>query len=362
MGYSFFSSGRLFECFCLFLPTMEELIQYIEQLLRTNDCVIVPQWGAFITTSCEATIQKEQHLFLPPRKLIAFNTSIKHDDGLIVSLWVQKHQVSEGEARWQIQLAVDDMKRELKSKRELLLGKVGRMYINERSELQFECLADENFFPDYFGLQSFRCLEWRYLEEEPSYTRKESHKQEYIHIRIRRYHVQQFMVACIAAFLLLLVSKPVETPVKDYASLLTTVATPIVSADPVVSVLEVKEEQNIVLSEVENEPVVAEEPVIVAEPLVPATSIEKPIKKEIKKNQRTYYIVVGSVTSSEEAVEIIAEQKSKGYSETSSIAGNGRIRIYVKTFTDRTQAEAYLDAYRVANPQNADAWLLSLRK
>lgn len=354
---------------------MDEAIQYIEELLRTNECVIIPGLGGFVAVSVEARMQKEEHLFLPPHKEISFNLSLRHDDELLLSMWVERQKLTKSEARLKMQTVVGEMWRELTANRQLQLGKIGRIYYNERSEICFESMVDEFFFPDYFGLQPFRCLEWRYLEDAAAYSSSEKEVQkEYIHIRIPRYHLRQWMVGAAIMLVLMLISKPVETSVTDYASLIpsacqTQVAvreTPVVQIVPVVSDLETE----ITPSSSEKTESVQEEvsakhtETIVSSPSVQSKTVVESVKepeKTVKKpaNKRTYYIVIGSVTTAKEAQELIVKQKAKGYVETASITCDGRIRVYVKHFADRAEAEAYLNTFRDKNPQQADAWLFS---
>ena len=53
---------------------MIELAQHIEALLLENDCVIVPNFGGFVAHYAPATYVKEENLFLPPTRIIGFNS------------------------------------------------------------------------------------------------------------------------------------------------------------------------------------------------------------------------------------------------------------------------------------------------
>ena len=55
---------------------MIELAQHIEALLLENDCVIVPNFGGFVAHYAPATYVKEEHLFLPPTRIIGFNSQL----------------------------------------------------------------------------------------------------------------------------------------------------------------------------------------------------------------------------------------------------------------------------------------------
>ena len=53
----------------------------VAELLHYNDCVIVPNFGAFVLKSKSAHIQKNE--FFPPSKYVSFNVMLKDNDGLL---------------------------------------------------------------------------------------------------------------------------------------------------------------------------------------------------------------------------------------------------------------------------------------
>ena len=65
---------------------MIELAQHIEALLLENDCVIVPGFGGFVAHYAPATHVKEENLFLPPTRIIGFNSQLKLNTGCELSL------------------------------------------------------------------------------------------------------------------------------------------------------------------------------------------------------------------------------------------------------------------------------------
>ncbi|MGB1248512.1 MAG: hypothetical protein ACPG4Z_06470, partial [Chitinophagales bacterium] len=54
---------------------------HIIRLLRDNECVVVPHFGAFILKPRAASISGNK--IFPPHKNIAFNKNLKQDDGLL---------------------------------------------------------------------------------------------------------------------------------------------------------------------------------------------------------------------------------------------------------------------------------------
>ena len=53
----------------------------VAKLLHSNECVIVPNFGAFVLKAKSAYIQKNE--FFPPSKYVSFNAMLKDNDGLL---------------------------------------------------------------------------------------------------------------------------------------------------------------------------------------------------------------------------------------------------------------------------------------
>ena len=58
---------------------------YISDLLYRYECVIIPDFGAFLTNSVSAQIHESTHTFYPPKKVISFNEQLKNNDGLLAN-------------------------------------------------------------------------------------------------------------------------------------------------------------------------------------------------------------------------------------------------------------------------------------
>ena len=86
---------------------MIELAQHIEALLLENDCVIVPNFGGFVAHYAPATYVKEENLFLPPTRIIGFNSQLKLNDGVLVQSYMSAHDTSFADATRMVEKEVD---------------------------------------------------------------------------------------------------------------------------------------------------------------------------------------------------------------------------------------------------------------
>ena len=65
---------------------------YIAELLKSRDCVIVPEFGGFVGNYAKAKINPVSNRFDPPFRKVSFNKLLTHNDGLLASFVAQKEQ------------------------------------------------------------------------------------------------------------------------------------------------------------------------------------------------------------------------------------------------------------------------------
>ena len=79
------------------------ITNYLIELLNDHECVVVPEFGAFISKRHSATIDYATHRFMPPYKEVAFNKMLSNNDGLLVGMIAEKEHISEELALAKIQ-------------------------------------------------------------------------------------------------------------------------------------------------------------------------------------------------------------------------------------------------------------------
>ena len=126
--------------------------QYISELLFTNDCVIVPGLGGFVANTRSAFLNPAQHTFSPPTKKIAFNASLRVNDGLLAHYVSRSGKVSYQEAINAVQQYVDDIFRLLAIGEKIEIQNIGFISLDIEQHIQFEPDASTNFLMDSFGL------------------------------------------------------------------------------------------------------------------------------------------------------------------------------------------------------------------
>ncbi|TXD49675.1 SPOR domain-containing protein [Polaribacter sp. IC073] len=127
------------------------LANYINDLLYRYDCVIVPDFGGFVTNRIGAKLNSDTHTFYPPTKQIAFNSHLTHNDGLLANYIASTEQISFEKAATAISLSVVKWRNELQ-KNAIQLENLGAISLNENQQIIFEPRKEVNFLTASFGL------------------------------------------------------------------------------------------------------------------------------------------------------------------------------------------------------------------
>jgi len=127
----------------------------IAELLRTNDCVIVPGLGGFVANYLPAFIHPEHHTFNPPSRQIAFNVRLNANDGLLAHYISQKQQIPYTEATQLIDKEVISTLSRLSIGDKITIEGIGLLFADKENHLQFLPQDNLNLLDDAFGLPSF---------------------------------------------------------------------------------------------------------------------------------------------------------------------------------------------------------------
>lgn len=132
-----------------------QLETYISDLLYRYECVIVPDFGAFITERKSATINQDTHSFYPPRKIVAFNEQIQNNDGLLARYIADVEKVPFEVAVQKIKKRVKALKSYLTQGETVTFNNIGEIIFNNEGKIVFEPSYNLNYLTDAFGLSQF---------------------------------------------------------------------------------------------------------------------------------------------------------------------------------------------------------------
>lgn len=194
---------------------MNELARHIESLLLDNDCVVVPQFGGFVTQHVAAERIEDEGLFLPPMRTVRFNPDLQANDGLLVGSLMKTYRITESEAKRKLHALVLELRQTLLENTSCDFGSMGVFTQNEDGEVSFAPCQAGTVCPALYGLDAlhFPKLQAPSLPEETKepteqkqpFIKKDEH---HITIRINRRLVNYLTAAVAAIVLFFLFSTP----------------------------------------------------------------------------------------------------------------------------------------------------------
>ena len=125
----------------------------VAKLLHSNDCVIVPNFGAFVLKSKSAYIQKNE--FFPPSKYVSFNAMLKDNDGLLAKHISIEKKISYKKSLKLISKEITFFKESLSKDLIIDTESLGIFELKEKETLVFNPDFSINFDNKVFGLKSF---------------------------------------------------------------------------------------------------------------------------------------------------------------------------------------------------------------
>ena len=145
------------------------LTSYINDLLYRYDCVIIPDFGGFVTNPISAKVNHFSHTFYPPTKQITFNSHLKNNDGLLANHIASSENISFEKATEKISAVVKSWNHQLKNE-SVVIGKVGSLSLNKDNQLIFEPNSETNYLIETFGMGALSSPAIKRLEYQKQAT------------------------------------------------------------------------------------------------------------------------------------------------------------------------------------------------
>ena len=130
-----------------------KLCSYISDLLYRYECVIIPNFGGFVTNTKSAEIDNYSKSFHPPTKILTFNNHLKNNDGLLANYIASVDKMPFKTAMNFIQFEVEEWINRLKNE-DIVLDKVGKLSL-EGDNIIFEPQVEVNYLTESYGLSTF---------------------------------------------------------------------------------------------------------------------------------------------------------------------------------------------------------------
>ncbi|MBK5719462.1 SPOR domain-containing protein [Dysgonomonas sp. Marseille-P4677] len=303
------------------------IFDYLEFSLSEHNCVIIPDFGGFII-NIDPAILCSNGVINPPKQSIVFNPELKHDDGILTSYISKDENISYNAASKKIKDFVSVLRSDIKSGKSVQCSKLGELKINDEGNISF-ITNKLIYFPSQFGLYPTEMKRLSVIENIATREKR----------NVSLKYTTSSIAAAVAAILLFIapsgnikdVNLGNTTQKADFISSITT------------SLTAINDNKDNVFSSAFTS----------ANETVPEKNTTIPT--------RTYYIIIGGEETKNRADILLEKIQKNSFPKAQMLTTSDRYRIYISSFDDKTQAEAFLETFRKENPAFETAWLYSKR-
>lgn len=297
-----------------------EIIEHIEYLLMDNDCVVVPDFGAFICQNVPATCV--DGTFCPPSRKVSFNGALTHNDALLANALMRDSGCSYNAAVEMIAANVKAIKDELIENQHIEFGSLGSFSYSETGCLVFEpgeASAVVNM--KNFGLPTFS------VEAQPAEEEAEV-QTGFVHFRKNVIRV----AASIAVIIVMALTLTTPISVDSYPD-----------KAGVATITAVKSNRQVV------KPVA--KPQNADQKVVATAEVAKPEAHKTK-----YSVVIASLRSYEQAWQFVKASPEKGLTIIDAPRGSSVYKVALVSGETREEMDAYVKENGVAE-KYPDVWV-----
>ena len=128
---------------------------FIAELLYRYNCVVVPEFGAFLANTSSARIDEKRKTLYPPTKNLSFNQQLIKNDGLLVSHIANAKSLPYEELLEEVVEVSNQWKIRLEGGKSLVLDGIGKLWMGKEGKIQFSPEEGHNYLASSFGFSSF---------------------------------------------------------------------------------------------------------------------------------------------------------------------------------------------------------------
>ena len=354
---------------------MIELNRHIEILLLSNECVIVPDFGGFMTHLVPARYDAGDRSFLPPLRTLGFNPQLRMNDSVLVQSYVEAYDISYPEAIRQFAEEVEELKHILSEEGSYTLTDLGTLTVNSEGNYEFTPCEAGLLTPELYGLGSYtfkQLKDHRPIEEPlkaiPSVAREvrleepekpvesqptlleftdntEENDGYTLHIRMSWIRNTVAVAAAIVAFFFM--------------------STPVVNSD--LGTRTMSHLQNNILYRLmpKDSNVIPAQPIVKTTIAQDADSVKSGLSSKSSSSSKTsassssstsYLVIVASQVKLSNAEAYVEKLHKQGYEDAKVFISNNVVRVSCGEY--ETEAEAYRRVNRLSNKEEFyDAWV-----
>lgn len=321
----------------------------IKDLLNTNECVIVPQFGGFVSNYKSATVKNSPFAtFAPPTKHIVFNEGLKVDDGLLANTLSNEYNLSFDDAKKEIENFVLSSKSILKKEGSFLLKGIGVLRSVNGSSIILDPDYSENLLTDSFGLETFEFA----VLKDPEIIRKENKKFKDISLerkkRIAKYARRAVIALPVVLAFIILPGNINKSQFSSFNFFKSDYQAP----KEISIKAETPAQEQIKKNSIETQIDKTVDKRLALKYIEPSQELTNTIHTE----ENNYFIIAGSFTQIDNANKLIQELSTKNI-DAKVLEGNGYFRVYIDGFNTKENAETRLSALRQKYENFSSYWI-----
>lgn len=326
---------------------MNDLSKHISKLLKEYGCVIIPDFGGFVSQHMTSRILEKGKIVSPPYSEIGFNENLKINDGLLVQSYMIEDGISYPAAEKKVMRVSKEMKELLYRNGELALPGIGHMRMSMSGHMIFTACKDTLVDTNTFGLDT---IEIPLLSELKKEREKSSREDRHYNVKQNVWSYTQYAAACIVVLMLYFSSSVSidNTSLYRYDNKASVISAPSFVDEKIVPEVEV------ITDDITED----EAPVMMDNIANVEKSEEQTTQSEIHSESGKYHIIVASLGDGDDVDIVVSKLKKEGYSSAGVIKGDGRIRVSIESFADYNEAVKKSEVIRNTTKYK-DAWVLN---
>lgn len=129
-----------------------DIAKHISYLLQFHECVIIPEFGGFISNYKPAQFDAVKQMFNPPSKEMIFNTKINRNDGLLINHLIEVEELGYHQAQTAVLNFVDQLYRTLERGEKVHFSELGSFGYDRSGNVIFTAQSKFDLI-DAYGLK-----------------------------------------------------------------------------------------------------------------------------------------------------------------------------------------------------------------
>ncbi len=326
-------------------------------MLFTNQGVIIPGLGGFVSEYEPAAFDVNENKFLPPSKKIIFKVEYSYHDNLLIDFISKKEKTDKENSKILLNDFVETIKLKLKKGEVVDFPGIGSLTLTAKGKTQFKQDPESNFLTDSFGLKKVRTKPSLHQHTENNLTKIVNPKKSYkkliilsssIIVFICLVSLSWYLTEGFTDFGFLSFGKESKIATSENKGIYNAEKNldSIAKADSIKAIINQSIDENtdikdaLFYEETEKEPT-------------------HPTNEDLKPKYSEFHIIAGSFKKIKNAEIFSYELKNKGYNPQIIQSRENLYRIAIFTYTDETKALKELYKLR-QNPEVKSVWILKI--